>query len=101
VIQLLEQSGIQTISGGSELIPCIRGTQDMRNIIDVSILCGLTEKISFLITTECSIATLGEAYGIKSFVISDTKNLTIDGRMMMDSNQIVNYIETEINKKNK
>jgi hypothetical protein len=90
--RLLESHGIKSISGGTCMLPCIKGTFDLRGIVDFAVLCALLPKIQFVITTEKSVATICEAFNKKGFVVSNIDKLTVDGISMMDANQILNYI---------
>ena len=97
LVRLLEFQGIKSVSGGTYMIPCIKGTADLRQIIDYDVLCAVLPKLNFVITSENSVAALCEAYGKKAFVISHIDGLTFDGLHMMDANQILNYINQKIN----
>lgn len=92
VVRILEEQGINSVSGGSISMPCIRGTQDMRNIINIPTLISLKDKISFVITSEKFIHTICQAINIKCFVIKDNDGLTINEIKISEPSQITNYI---------
>ena len=99
LVKLFEQKGVKSISGGTNIMPCIRGTKDLRQIIDLSVICSIKNKIEFILTSEESMRAIGEALNLKVYVISDIEGLTIDGRPISDANQMANYI-TMNNKNN-
>ena len=74
------------------MLPCIKGTLDLREVIDFAVLCAILPKLQLVITTEKSIATICEAFNKNAFVVSHIDNLTVDGIDMADANQILNYI---------
>ena len=96
LVRLLEFQGIKSISGGTFMLPCIKGSYDLREVIDLRVLCAILPKLHFVVTTEKSIATICEAFGINAFVISHVDKLTVNGLSMTDANQIFNYINLKI-----
>ena len=90
--KIFELKGTNAISGGTNAMPCIRGTKDLRQIMDIPILCSMKDKIEFVLTSEESIKTIGEALGLKVYVVSDVSGLTIDNIEVSDANQMANYI---------
>jgi hypothetical protein len=92
LVRLLEFQGIKSISGGTCMLPCIKGTLDLREVIDFAVLCAILPKLQFVITTEKSIATICEAFNKNAFVVSHIDKLTVNGIYMSDANQILNYI---------
>ena len=92
LVRLLEFQGMKSISGGTCMLPCIKGTLDLREVIDFAVLCAILPKLQLVITTEKSIATICEAFNKNAFVVSHIDNLTVDGIDMADANQILNYI---------
>lgn len=99
VVRIFEKKGLFSVSGGTNIMPCIRNTQDLRQLIDIAVICSLKNKISFILTSEIQLKTIGEAIGIKTYVISDINGLAIDNIAMTNANQIANFIETN-NKNN-
>lgn len=99
IVRLFERKGIKSVSGGALFMPCIKGTRDFRQLINLSLLCNIKDLINFILTTENFMKTIGEALGINVYVISHVLNLMIDGIPMEDANQIVNYISMFNNKK--
>ena len=91
--RMFEQKGIKTISGGTKAMPCIRGTKDLRQLVDLSVLCNVKDKILFVLTSEKFMKTIGDALGLNIYVIADITGLTINNIPMLDANQMVNYIE--------
>ena len=98
LVRQFEQKGIKSVSGGTIVLPCIKGTKDLRQLIDLSVLCSIKDKICFILTTEKSIKALGEALGINVYVISHISELMLDDIPMSDSNQMANYIVKNSNK---
>ena len=96
LVRLMEQQGVRSVSGGSFFYPCIKGTLDLRQTISFSVLCGIMPLISFVITTDRAIASICEAYNKKGFVISQGESMTIDGQILQDANQVLNYINLAI-----
>lgn len=94
VIRIFEQQGVKAISGGSNMLPCIHGSLDLREVVDVLKLCNLLEKVKFVITTERDIASICEAFDTKAFVIAAGEQMKLDGFVMHDSNEMVNYINS-------
>lgn len=92
LVRLLENQGIRSITGGSFMLPCIKGSLDLRGVIDFAVLCAMMPKLQFVITTERSVATICEAFSTSAFVISHINRLMVDGLNMTDANQIINYI---------
>lgn len=70
LVRLLEKQGVKGISGGTSMMPCIKRTLDLRQVISYSVLCSLLSKVLFVITTEKSIATICEAFHKKVFVLN-------------------------------
>ena len=98
LVRQFEQKGIKSVSGGTAVLPCIKGTKDFRQLIDLSVLCSILDKISFILTTENSIKALGEALGVNVHVISHVSELMLDDIPMSDANQMANYIVKNNNK---
>lgn len=94
VIRIFEQQGVKAISGGSNMLPCIHGSLDLRQVVDVLKLCSLFDKVKFVITTERDIASICEAFDTKAFVIAAGEQMKLDGFVMHDSNEMVNYINS-------
>ncbi len=92
IVRQFEQKGIKSVSGGTIILPCIKGTKDFRQLIDLSVLCSIKNKIYFILTTEKSIKALGEALGVNVYVISHISELMLDDMPMSDANQMANYI---------
>ena len=99
LVKLFEQKGVKSISGGTNIMPCIRGTKDLRQIMDLSAICSIKDKLEFILTSEESMRAIGEALNLKVYVVSDIEGLTINGTPVSDVNQMANYI-TMNNKKN-
>lgn len=99
LVRQFEQKGVKSVSGGTTILPCINGTMDFRQLIDLSVLLSIKDRIYFMLTTEWSLKVLGEAVGIKVYVISQVSELLLNDNPMLDANQMVNYI-TKNNKKN-
>lgn len=97
LVRLFERQGVKCISGGTYIIPCIKGTMDLRQVIDHDVLCAILPKLKFIITSEKSVASICEAFGKKAFVVSQINGFTIDGINMSDANQIINYINQRLN----
>ena len=97
LIRLFENKGTKAVSGGSIALPCIKGTKDLRQVIDLPILISLKEKIQFIVTSELSLKVIGEAIGIKVYFVSCMPNMTIDDIPVADASQMANYI-TKSNK---
>ena len=96
--RLLKQQGVKTVSGGSNILPCIKGTADLRQVIDYDVLCAILPKLKFIITTEKQISTICEAFGKIAFVVSQIDCFTVDGLKMADENQVINYMNQKLNK---
>ena len=92
LVRLLEVQGIKSISGGTFMLPCIKGSLDLRGVIDFAVLCAILPSLQLVITTEKSVATICEAFNKNAVVISHIDRLTVDGLNMADANQILNYI---------
>ena len=97
LVKLFELQGVKSISGGTYLIPCIKGTTDLRQVIDHDVLCAILPKLKFIITSEKSVASICEAFGKEAFVVSQIDSFTVDGLNMADANQIINYINQKLN----
>lgn len=98
LVRQFEQKGIKSVSGGSIVLPCIKGTKDFRQLIDLSVLCSIKDKICFILTTDNSIKALEEALGVNVHVISHDSELMLDDMQMSDANQMANYIVKNNNK---
>ncbi len=96
VAKYLQSKNYTVISGGSHMLPCIKGTKDLRQVIDLPTLCAIKDSLSVVITTEQEIVTICDALAITSFVVSGCGPFSIDGITMSDSNQIINYISTKL-----
>lgn len=94
IVRIFERKGLSSVSGGTNIMPCIRNTIDLRQLINMAVICSIKNKISFILTSEIQLKTIGEAFGIKTYVISDIEGLAIDNVSMNNANQIANYIET-------
>ena len=92
--RIFEQQSIKAISCGTNVMPCIKRTKDFRQLIDLPILCGLRDRFCFILTSEKSLKTIGDALNINVYVIadSDSEGLTLDGLSMDDASQMANYI---------
>lgn len=97
LVKLLDVQGVKSISGGTYVIPCIKNTVDMRQVIDHDVLCAILPKLKFVITSEESVVSICEAFGKKAFVASQIDSLIVDGLTMIDANQFVNYINQKLN----
>lgn len=100
LVRLAKQQGVGVISGGTTLLPNIRGTLDLRQIVDVSVLCSILPNLLYVVTTEEFVVTLGEAFNVKVFLLTQGDGLFINGERMNNANQILNYISIEINRYN-
>lgn len=92
LVKLLDNRGYKFISGGSSIMPCIKGTKDLRELINFQLLCGIIDKIDFVVTSETFVKTIGEAINIKVYVLSDYSGMTIDNQAINDANEMANYI---------
>ena len=92
LIRIFEIKGVKAISCGTNVMPCIKKTKDFRQLIDLPILCGFRDRFSFILTSENSLKTIGEALNINVYVISDSEGLTLNGISMDDASQMANYI---------
>lgn len=92
VTKNFNQQKVDFISGGSIILPCINGTKDLREIINISKIAKFRKNIRFILTTEDYITTIGEAFGIKVFIISEDNGIRLNGYPIYDANQIVNFI---------
>lgn len=97
LVRLLDLQGVKSISGGTYIIPCIKGTADLRQIIDHDVLCAILPNLEFVITSEKSVASICEAFGKKAFVVSQIDNFTVDSLNMVDANQVINYMNQKLN----
>lgn len=93
LVRIYEKKGLSAVSGGTNIMPCIKNTKDLRQLISISEICELKDRIAFILTSEMSLKTIGEALGLSVYVISDINELTIDGMAINDANQAANYIE--------
>ena len=92
LVRLLEQKGLKSVDGGTIVLPCIKGTKDLRQIISLPVLFSLKNKIEFIITTDYSLKPIGEALGITVFTISFVSGFAIDELVVKDADQMANYI---------
>jgi hypothetical protein len=95
-VRLLEIQGVKSISGGTYIIPCIKGTADLRQVVDNDVLCAILPKLKFIITSEKSVVSICEAFGKKAFIVSQIDCLTVDGLNMVDANQAINYMNQKL-----
>lgn len=96
MVRKFEQQQLELVSGGSHIMPCINGTKDYRQILDIGMIGKLKDNISFIITSETFMSTIGEAFGIKVFVLSYNDGLRLNNHPVNDSNQMVNFIMSNI-----
>lgn len=97
LVRELESLGIKFISGGTNLIPCIKRTKDLRQLFTAATICQLRKIISFIITSEKYMLTIGEAIGLKVFYISQTNlQLSVNNEPVSDYLQIANYIKAQL-----
>ena len=66
--KIFELKGTKSISGGTNAMPCIRGTKDLRQIMNLSVVCSMKDKIEFVLTSEESMKIVGDALGLKVYV---------------------------------
>lgn len=97
LVRLLEIQGVKSISGGTYIIPCIKGTADLRQVVDNDVLCAILPKLKFIITSEKSVVSICEAFEKKAFIVSQIDCLTVDGLNMVDANQAINYMNQKLN----
>ncbi len=99
MVRLFENKNLYSVSGGSRFLPCIRGTKDFRQLIGIPEIYALMDRISFIVTSEKSVATVGDAFNIPVFVVTNNDDkISINGIQMCDVLQTMNYIlRTKIN----
>lgn len=96
VVRTFEHQQLEFVSAGSGIIPCINGTKDYRQIVDIAMIEKIKDNIAFIITSENFMSTIGEAFGIKVFVLSYNEGLTLNDYPVDNSSQIVNLIMSNI-----
>lgn len=97
LVREIEKLGIMFVSGGANQVPCIKGTKDLRQLFTIATICQLRKNISFIITTEKYMLTIGEAIGVKTFYVLQTgQRLFVNNEQVLDYLQIANLIKAQL-----
>lgn len=96
LVRQMKKNGINSVSGGDKFLPCIKDTMDFRGLFNLPAIIKYKSQISLIITSEIPLYTLGQALGIKTFLISTTDKMMINNCVINDVSEMLNFISVNL-----
>lgn len=97
IARVYEQHNVKFISGGTLMLPCIKGTIDLRDLLSIPTLFSIKHNIKFLITNVHDIANACKAYDIQAYEITMDEHIKIESQIVNNPQEIVNFISISNN----